>query len=257
MFNPLVKRGFDKVGLTQTEADARYLSKTADDTTTYKLTVGSFTDSKSGAGSTGSVNVFGTRKIIPNSDNSYDCGDATHRYRDVFISRNLSDGTNVATIAQAKTAYDHSQTAHAPSDAEANNISDADATDLTDGGETTLHKHDGRYVDPFQIIIENPTDAEKWPFYVSRNITITSITLVNEDGTSCTGNVEKRTAPNTTGNKIVTSDFASSSSGVTKTHADFNDTHEHLSAGNWLCPITSAVNGSVKKLTYVIAYTVD
>jgi microcystin-dependent protein len=42
---------------------------------------------------------------------------------------------------RGKTAYDHSQTPHAPTNAQPNNISDANALDLTDNGTTTLHYH--------------------------------------------------------------------------------------------------------------------
>jgi hypothetical protein len=42
---------------------------------------------------------------------------------------------------RGKTAYDHSQTTHAPSNAQANNISDVNAAALTGGGETNLHTH--------------------------------------------------------------------------------------------------------------------
>lgn len=58
----------------------------------------------------------------------------------------IVDGSTnaVMTLVQEtnfETAYTHSQSAHAPSDAEANNISDANATDLTDAGESALHYH--------------------------------------------------------------------------------------------------------------------
>lgn len=45
----------------------------------------------------------------PTSDAVFSIGTSTERLLDVFLSRNLSDGTVTVTVAQAKTAYDHSQ----------------------------------------------------------------------------------------------------------------------------------------------------
>lgn len=60
--------------------------------------------------------------------------------------------TNAYYGDKGKTAYDHSQTAHAPSNAQANNISDVNATALTGGGETALHYHVGGGLTQAQIL---------------------------------------------------------------------------------------------------------
>jgi len=45
--------------------------------------------------------------LAPETTNDIDLGDATHLYKDVYITGNLSDGTNTGTVANLKTAIDH------------------------------------------------------------------------------------------------------------------------------------------------------
>lgn len=45
----------------------------------------------------------------PTSDNAFDLGTITERFRDLLVAGDLSDGTDSFTIAEGKAAYDHSQ----------------------------------------------------------------------------------------------------------------------------------------------------
>ncbi len=71
------------------------------------------------AGGSAKLNIFNASlqprvDIIPGITLDLDLGDATHRFTDLFLSRNLSDGTNSLTVANAKTAFDYSQVGHLP-----------------------------------------------------------------------------------------------------------------------------------------------
>lgn len=46
--------------------------------------------------------------MSPGTDDVMDIGTSSVRFQDLYLSKNLSDGTNELTIANAKTAYDHS-----------------------------------------------------------------------------------------------------------------------------------------------------
>ena len=61
------------------------------------------------------VNSGGEFKILassffPNSDNSLDLGDSSHRFKDAYIAGNVSDGTNSASVADIKDAVDKKHT---------------------------------------------------------------------------------------------------------------------------------------------------
>lgn len=56
---------------------------------------------------TGFVEFFS--QVRPTDDNVFNLGTITERFKDLYLSGNLSDGTNSLTVANAKTAYDHSQ----------------------------------------------------------------------------------------------------------------------------------------------------
>lgn len=58
--------------------------------------------------STFTAALIETRGIIyPNNDAAYDMGYFNLRFKDVFVSGNLSDGTDALTVANAKAAYTH------------------------------------------------------------------------------------------------------------------------------------------------------
>lgn len=44
--------------------------------------------------------------LIPDTSGAYDLGSSQKKWQDLFLSRNLSDGTNSLTVANIKTAYD-------------------------------------------------------------------------------------------------------------------------------------------------------
>lgn len=63
--------------------------------------------------------------FTPNGDNTWDLGRSATRWRDLYLSRNLTDGAVSLTVANAKTAYDHSQdNTQAHSDYLLNNAAD-------------------------------------------------------------------------------------------------------------------------------------
>ncbi len=51
--------------------------------------------------------VQSDNSIRPTSDNALDLGTISLRFRDLLLSRNLTDGTNSVTVANLKTAFDH------------------------------------------------------------------------------------------------------------------------------------------------------
>jgi len=57
----------------------------------------------------GDLQVGDAFDVYPKTDNGVDLGRSSQRFYDLFLARNLSDGTNSLTVANAKTAYDHSQ----------------------------------------------------------------------------------------------------------------------------------------------------
>ena len=72
--------------------------------------------------------------IIPAADNTYNLGavgDTDYRFKDLYLAGNLSDETNSLTVANAKTAYDHSQIT-------TGNPHSIDITDLTTKSHTSL-----------------------------------------------------------------------------------------------------------------------
>jgi hypothetical protein len=129
--------------------------------------------------------------------------------------------------------------------------------DLLDGLHDTsfVKKAD---VKPITCYFETPIATDVIGFFrAPYAVTITKITYTNIAGTSITGNVENRTTLGTAGSDIVTSDFASSTSGVSKVHADFNDTNEHLAAGSHLVFCASAKSGDPTGLEIAVEYTID
>ena len=85
--------------------------------------------------------IFNVEKIEPKTSNSYDIGSPTKKWRDLYIDKNLSDGINTLTVANAKTAYDHSQdNSQAHSDYLLNNTSDTmdGSLTLTNGNQLTV-----------------------------------------------------------------------------------------------------------------------
>jgi hypothetical protein len=56
----------------------------------------------------GSSNTVGCNgQFVPNADNTRYLGTSTKRWKDAYIAGKLCDGTNTATVANCKTAYDH------------------------------------------------------------------------------------------------------------------------------------------------------
>ena len=58
----------------------------------------------------GYIETIGERPLgnyNPATGDGYDLGTATKMWRDIYLARNLSDGTNSLTIANCKTAYDN------------------------------------------------------------------------------------------------------------------------------------------------------
>jgi hypothetical protein len=47
--------------------------------------------------------------LYPQASTQKDLGGSSYLWRDLHLSRNITDGTNTLTVAHAKTAYDHSQ----------------------------------------------------------------------------------------------------------------------------------------------------
>jgi len=81
-------------------------------------------------------------KIYVTTDNNKVYRWSGTAYIEISASITLGETSSTAYRGdRGKIAYDHSQTAHAPSNAEVNNISDTDAIDLTDGGDSSLHYH--------------------------------------------------------------------------------------------------------------------
>lgn len=116
-------------GGTNSDHDVRYVNITGD-TMTGDLDMGANKIKNTNASE--SLNMYGTdgfmfefsegnlgywaaggfvsyMKIIPGYNESVDLGTSTAKWQDLFLSRNLTDGTNTLTVANAKTAYDHSQ----------------------------------------------------------------------------------------------------------------------------------------------------
>ena len=90
--------------------------------------------------------------------------DETHRFvtdteKSTWDGKSELELGETSTTAYAgdkgKAAYDHSQTAHAPSNAQANNISDVNAAALTGGGETSLHSHAPSGLTQAQVLTRN------------------------------------------------------------------------------------------------------
>lgn len=87
----------------------------------------------------GIINTLGTLK--PTADGTYDLGAVgafDRRWRHLYLSGNLSDETNEVTVANLKTAYDHSQdNSQAHTDYLINNGNDTTTGTLTAAGFTT------------------------------------------------------------------------------------------------------------------------
>jgi len=77
--------------------------------------------------------------LIPDADNTRDLGiTTTGRWKDLYLAGNLKDDTNIASVANIKTAYDHSQdNTQAHSDYLLNNANDATSGELTVGSLVT------------------------------------------------------------------------------------------------------------------------
>lgn len=52
-----------------------------------------------------------TKSLIPDGDGTYDLGSDSNNWAEFYLQGNMDDGTNRLTVANAKTAYDHSQVA--------------------------------------------------------------------------------------------------------------------------------------------------
>lgn len=77
--------------------------------------------------------------LIPSVTDVKDLGSSSKKWRDLYLSGNLTDGTNSLTIANAKTAYDHSQdNSRAHSDYLINTGDDSTSGILTAAGFTTV-----------------------------------------------------------------------------------------------------------------------
>jgi hypothetical protein len=71
----------------------------------------------------------------PNSDNAYDLGVTGVRYKDLYLAGNITDDSNTVSVANLKTAYDHSQdNTQAHTDYLINNGDDTTSGTLTAAG---------------------------------------------------------------------------------------------------------------------------
>lgn len=71
---------------------------------------------------------------------------------DLANTANTNANTHIANASVHITGSERNKLAGIEAGAQVNNISDNDATDLTDGGTTTLHNHDGRYVEDDEYV---------------------------------------------------------------------------------------------------------
>lgn len=55
-----------------------------------------------------------TRTLFADDDDGTDIGTSADRFRDLYLSRNITDNTNTVSVANLKTAYDYSQVGHLP-----------------------------------------------------------------------------------------------------------------------------------------------
>jgi len=120
------------------------------------------------------------------ANGTHDLGQTAKRWRDLFLSRNLSDGTNTLTVANAKTGYDHSQTTHdyayITGNDPATDITAAELETLSDGSNA-----DALHVHTVSAITDFPTINYA---YVSGNDPATDITAVELETLSDTSNAD-------------------------------------------------------------------
>jgi hypothetical protein len=84
-----------------------------------------------------------TKNIVPRANGEGNIGTSIKNwlkgwFGSVFVSGNVTDGSNNVTVANLKTAYDHSQAAHAPSNANyyVHPNHSGDVTSVADGAQT-------------------------------------------------------------------------------------------------------------------------
>lgn len=77
--------------------------------------------------------------LLPYLDDDADLGDSSHRWKILYLSTGITDNTNSVSVAELKTAYDHSQdNTQAHSDYLLNNADDTTSGSLTIGGRITI-----------------------------------------------------------------------------------------------------------------------
>jgi hypothetical protein len=227
--------------------------------------------------------------LLPTSDNTIDLGSVggtDYRFRHLYLSGNISDETNTVTVANLKTAYDHSQNntqAHTdymlntgdtatgvydfggatsfeiPNGAGGTTV-DTDGEICVDTTSGTVNYYDGtaeRVLVPLiskAIYVESPVAADDIPVIrVDADSTIIKVVYAISGGTNWVGQIQEASDAQGTG----AADTQAADSTVTGNTTVTTFSNASFDAGDYFYLKTTSVSGSVDWLHVTLYYRQD
>lgn len=204
------------------------------------------------------ANQFVTTTHKPYNTSSDLGGTTTKRWQDLWLHRNLTDGTNSLTVANAKTAYDHSLIVtgnpHVIDITDLTTYAHGGLSDMPDSGGTN-EDHDKRYA---LRIFYNGTIKEEFDALVTSDGATVTMTLTNavsgdltlqySDGDTTFDVSEDGTIALTAGSDVSPTEnfiyiLQSAKSTLVKSISDWPET-EHTKIGYYLVPSAGFVQSN-------------